>query len=154
MTDQTPEARLAAADSIIERVMDERDAAIRERDDALAQLHPIEWWLCVWCETKFPYDDGPDTLKAHSAICEKHPANVNLKEHAADLALAAARKRPTFPCCEADEDATPDGTWFTVDSLAAAVFAADDPHFRFATRGNCERFAAAIIKAAKEVERE
>ena len=47
--------------------------------------------------------------------------------------------------------ALPDDTHlFTVDSLAAAVFAADDPHFRFATRGNCERFAAAIIKAAKE----
>jgi len=44
----------------------------------------------------------------------------------------------------------PDAHLFTVDSLAAAVFAADDPHFRFATRGNCERFADAIIKAAKE----
>ena len=43
-----------------------------------------------------------------------------------------------------------DAHLFTVDSLAAAVFAADDPNFRFATRGNCERFAAAIIKAAKE----
>ena len=42
-----------------------------------------------------------------------------------------------------------EGFWFTVDSLTAAVFAADDPNFRFATRGNCERFATAIIHAAK-----
>jgi len=43
-----------------------------------------------------------------------------------------------------------EGAVFTVESLTAAVFAADDPNFRFATRGNCERFAAAIIQAAKE----
>jgi len=47
-----------------------------------------------------------------------------------------------------------EGAVFTVDSLAAAVFATDDPNFRFATRDNCERFAAAIIEAAKEAERE
>jgi len=44
----------------------------------------------------------------------------------------------------------PDAHLFTVESLATAIFATDDPNFRFATRGNCERFAAAIIQAAKE----
>ena len=47
-----------------------------------------------------------------------------------------------------------DAHLFTVDSLASAIFATDDPNFRFATRGNCERFATAILQAAKEKEAE
>jgi hypothetical protein len=61
-----------------------------EADEMEKQLHPIEWWYCVWCETKFPYDDGPDTLKAHSAICEKHPANIARAKDAREAAVGRA----------------------------------------------------------------
>ena len=71
------------------------------------------------------------------------------------LAVALAEASPRVVGIRAEAEAIlaalpPDAHLFTVDSLTAAVFAADDPNFRFATRGNCERFAAAIIKAAKE----
>jgi len=72
-----------------------------------------------------------------TATIEAEAAAMERERLAADLALAAKAR-------------SPDAHLFTVDSLAAAVFAADDPHFRFATRGNCERFAAAIIEAVKE----
>ena len=100
MTDQTPEARLAAA---------------------LASQDSIE-------------------------VVERDPTGVRRLVWG-QLASHALAADPTLVCPDPDAH---EGVTFTVDSLAAAVFAADDPNFRFATRGNCERFATAIIKAAKE----
>ena len=50
------------------------DKAEAELGEANALLVPIEWWYCVWCETKYPFTDDVDVLKTHSANCEKHPA--------------------------------------------------------------------------------
>jgi len=63
----------------------ERDAARAE----LAALHAvnIEWWVCAWCDARFPYSDGPDTLKAHSATCPSHPAVADAKALAEALDL-------------------------------------------------------------------
>jgi hypothetical protein len=63
--------------------------AIREADradKAEALLVPIEWWYCVWCEVKYPYTDGPDTLKAHSTVCPSHPGNIRADKAEAALA--------------------------------------------------------------------
>jgi len=79
------------------------------------------------------------------------PVCVHNNGRSCQAASAILAADPTLVC---PDPAAHEGVTFTVDSLAAAVFAADDPNFRFATRGNCERFAAAILKAAKEAERE
>ena len=66
-------------------ILDKAEAALA---DANALLVPIEWWYCVWCETKYPYTDDVEVLKTHSAKCEKHPAIAQR-----DAAAAAERER-------------------------------------------------------------
>ena len=34
---------------------DKAEAELARRDDI-----DLKWWLCVWCQTTFPYSDGPD----------------------------------------------------------------------------------------------
>ena len=113
MSDQTPEARLAAA------------------LDAL----PAPWSI-----DPAPYDSRRDFARAILA------ADPTL---AADLALVAdIRER-------AEE---PEGTWFTTDSLAAALHEADkepgDDRQDLWAEGGYYVHATAIIQAAKEAERE
>jgi hypothetical protein len=82
--------------------------AERERaDEAEALLHPIEWWYCVWCEVKYPYDDGPDTLKAHSATCEKHPANIAAND---PIKPQPHAHMYTWGSSDVDSDTVPVGT--------------------------------------------
>jgi hypothetical protein len=97
-------------------------AMLDKAEAALADLNAvtIEWWVCAWCDARFPYTDGPDTLKAHSTVCPSHPGNIR-----ADKAEATLRGATDALLYERDKVA---------DMLAQ----------RDAARGDAERLAEAL----------
>ena len=129
---------------------------IRRRHNDFVSSHPCS---TDTCDTRIVLD----ALDESKAVSLRMGQNWEEARFAAALALAQhnfiasdeAMREYAYEVLQADptlicpDPAAHKGVTFTVDSLTAAVFAADDPNFRFATRGNCERFATAIIHAAK-----
>ena len=103
----------------------------RERDEALAQLKPIEWWYCVWCETKYPYTDSVDALKDHSRVCEAHPGNAHAKALAEALRAFGERTLDDGTICYCIAGAAgPDGHEDVCSDARRALTAYDKDHER------------------------